>query len=206
MSMSAAPKPPRQPLVTDAEGVVHFQANAIVAYLVEHVGLQRLHEDYKDRVSYKPDWAQLVQLVGFSMTRYSDISFIDDADRVPVQVKAGRQYWPPMQPLVLDDSEVIRFRSNPIVRYLVDQCGLTKLHALSEDEKFTQADWEQLMQLIGYSLCGYHELSFVSDESALAASKAAREILPSAGGCRDNGCEWHIGVKREKHLPPWLTQ
>lgn len=110
----------------------------------------------------------------------------------------------PMQPLALDDQGTMRFRPNAIVRYLIDQVGLNKLHAI-DDQEFTQAEWEQLMQLIGYSLCGYHELSCVSDESALAASKAARAIEPETRGCRDDGCEWHVGVPRATHLPSWPT-
>jgi hypothetical protein len=51
--------------------------------------------------------------------------------------------------------------------------------------------------LIGYSITGYHELSYVSDASAKAASEAARKINPEAGGCRDGGCGIHCGVEEE---------
>ena len=105
----------------------------------------------------------------------------------------------PMQPLVIDDSGIVRFKANAIVEALLAQKGprpLT-LNDLAMME-FSQSAWEQFYQLIGYSLCGFHELSNVSDATALAASAAAREINPEFGGCRDQGCEWHCGVEEEE--------
>jgi len=56
-----------------------------------------------------------------------------------------------------------RFVGNEIVRYLLDNGGidLNKLAVLD----FSQEDREQFAQLIGYSLSGYSELSYVSDET-----------------------------------------
>lgn len=118
----------------------------------------------------------------------------------------------PMQPFVVKDN-TIRFKPNAIVRYLLDrdtergrsdrplpgysvapsEGGLNHLSSCD----FPQEDWEQFYQLIGYSLSGYHELSNVSDQSALEASEAARKVMPECGGCRDNGCGIHAGVPRE---------
>jgi len=105
-----------------------------------------------------------------------------------------------MQPLVKDDNGHARFKENAVVRALLDESqargfGLNELAR----RNFTQADWEQFYQLIGYSLSGYHELSRVSDESCLEASRAARALMPWAGGCRDadSGCVIHSGVVRE---------
>lgn len=91
----------------------------------------------------------------------------------------------PMQPVVRDESGVLRFRANAIVRHLLDHGGI--------DLDFSQEDREQFAQLIGYSISGYHELSYVSDESAAQASALARGIALSAGGCRDAGCPVHGG-------------
>lgn len=95
----------------------------------------------------------------------------------------------PMQPLVVDASNVVRFHANKIVRFILDNGGidLNKLACLP----FSDEDRTQFAQLIGYSLCGFHELSYVSDEDAIAASKLAQAIMPGAGGCRDDGCEIH---------------
>ena len=100
-----------------------------------------------------------------------------------------------MQPIVKDDRGVVRFQVNSIVRTLLDESqergfGLNNLVA----RYFSQADWEQFYQLIGYSLSGYHELSMVSDEFALAATREAQKVASGATGCRDAGCSVHCGV------------
>lgn len=96
----------------------------------------------------------------------------------------------PMQPVEMVD-KVLRFKENAIVRHLLDNGGidLNKIARLN----FTDEDREQFAQLIGYSVSGYHELSYVSDESAAKASALANEILPGSGGCRDDGCPIHGG-------------
>ena len=112
----------------------------------------------------------------------------------------------PMQPLIRDVHGVVRFCKNRIVRYLLDN-GSLNLNILTEigdgdgrdDDGFSQADWTQFYQLIGYSLSGFHELSRVADEDALAASQEARKQWPTVtvGGCRDHGCVIHCGVKKD---------
>lgn len=102
-----------------------------------------------------------------------------------------------MQPIIKDAQGIIRFKENKLVRALLDESqrrgfGLNELAM----KPFSQADWEQFNQLIGYSLCGYHELSFVSDESCAEATAAAKKVSPDAGGCRDDGCPLHVGVPR----------
>lgn len=101
-----------------------------------------------------------------------------------------------MQPFILHNG-VIRFKANRIVQVLSDHGAATGL-SLNEliGGDFSQSDWEQFYQLIGYSLSGYHELDKVSDASALEASAKAREEWPDAGGCRDDGCETHSGVMK----------
>lgn len=118
----------------------------------------------------------------------------------------------PMQPVVNDEHGVLRFRENAIVRYIVDHAADVVhpgAHAIDPDtgrpyhqgkldlnkiamRDFSQEDREQFAQLMGYSVAGYHELSYVSDESATRASALAREIAPrTGGGCRDAGCPIH---------------
>jgi hypothetical protein len=101
----------------------------------------------------------------------------------------------PMQPVVKDKGGVLRFRENAIVRYLLDlarQHKIADLNSLAE-LPFSQEDREQFTQLIGYAITGYHELSYVSDESCAEASVRAKQVLPGAGGCRDAGCPVHGG-------------
>jgi hypothetical protein len=107
-----------------------------------------------------------------------------------------------MQPI--DECQQSRepcFRANKIVRKLLHESS-RRGYSLNDlaVEKFTQKDWEQFYQLIGYSIAGYHELSMVSDASAIEASQKARDTLGIDGmvGCRDDRCEIHSGVEVEK--------
>lgn len=77
----------------------------------------------------------------------------------------------PMQPIVKVDG-VLRFKANNIVRFLLDR-GPNDLNALGSIRYlFSQDDWDQFMQLIGYSVSGYGDLSTVSRESVEAADSA----------------------------------
>lgn len=68
----------------------------------------------------------------------------------------------PVQPLVIDDHGVLRFKSNGIVRYLMDNGGIDMNKIAMLD--FSQEDREQFAELIGYSHSGFADLSYVSDE------------------------------------------
>lgn len=102
----------------------------------------------------------------------------------------------PMQPIIKDESGTIRFKENAIVRLLLESPRPLNLNDLALID-FSPEDQIQFAQLIGYSLSGFHELSYVTDEAAAAATKAAREIEPNAKGCRDldGGCPYHSGIK-----------
>lgn len=81
----------------------------------------------------------------------------------------------PIQPLVKDINGTLRFKANAIVRYLLDfnagghgKPGHIDMNTLAVME-FSQEDREQFAQLIGYSLSGFSELSYVSNYSYGAA-------------------------------------
>jgi hypothetical protein len=78
----------------------------------------------------------------------------------------------PIQPLEDDGNAVLRFKHNNIVRHLLDHGGLdlNKLAVLD----FPREDWEQFAQLIGYSLSGFGDLSYVSNRVWNAAEKSSR--------------------------------
>jgi hypothetical protein len=104
----------------------------------------------------------------------------------------------PIQPFVIDDKGVVRFKENAIVRTLMDYARKGKKLDLNDiaGMEFSQDDECQFAQLIGYSLGGYHELHYVSDEHAQEATAEAIKIHPDAGGCRDQECNIHCGVRR----------
>lgn len=79
----------------------------------------------------------------------------------------------PIQPLVSDGSGVLRFKENAIVRHLLEN-GKIDLNALACLE-FPQDDREQFAQLIGYSLSGYGDLSYVSNGTYDAAARMAND-------------------------------
>ena len=80
----------------------------------------------------------------------------------------------PDQPLYIDDKDVARFKPNQIIRALVyeEVIDLNKI-ALRD---FPDEDQQQLAQLMGYSVGGYSELSYVSDESYDRAVEAEQRL------------------------------
>ncbi len=87
----------------------------------------------------------------------------------------------PMQPIVVD-GEVTRFRSNRVVAFLMETArhrgtGLSELAGIADAMQVPPEDWEQFIQLLGYSVSGYCDLSTVSEESKDAAWKAAEKLV-----------------------------
>ncbi|MBK9580323.1 MAG: hypothetical protein IPO40_24930 [Fibrobacteres bacterium] len=81
----------------------------------------------------------------------------------------------PIQPLSLDSRGVMRFKENKIIRNMLDratQKGIMDLNSIA-CEDYSQEDRQQFAQLIGYSLSGYGELSYVDDSSFATASEMA---------------------------------
>lgn len=85
----------------------------------------------------------------------------------------------PMQPVVMD-GDVVRFRRNAIVCALLD-AGPLNMNTLAAMD-FPREDREQFAQLIGYSVSGYSELSYVSDASYARAAEAAAVLLRAGQG------------------------
>jgi hypothetical protein len=79
----------------------------------------------------------------------------------------------PVQPLANDEHGRLRFKRNSIVDFLANG----RLNELASMD-FPQADWEQLAQLIGYSLDGFGTLSYVTDETYERA--AAQVAAPTS--------------------------
>lgn len=105
----------------------------------------------------------------------------------------------PMQPIYKDENGRARFRSNKIVDWMLEQGREGKKFDLNTiaAQDFPQADYVQLMQLIGYSVSGFHELSGVPDTACAEASAEARRLGLTPGGCREDGCEIHCGVEED---------
>lgn len=80
----------------------------------------------------------------------------------------------PMQPIVRADDGVIRFKANAILKWAVDTKRLN-LNEIAE-HNFPEDDRMQLAQLIGYSVSGYGDLSYASEESVAAADAIAEKL------------------------------
>ena len=77
----------------------------------------------------------------------------------------------PRQPIVVDTHGVARFKKNEIVRCLLD-AGPFDMNHLGVG-RFSREDREQFAQLIGYSVSGFGDLSYASDE---VYDEAAAEV------------------------------
>lgn len=76
-----------------------------------------------------------------------------------------KRFKHPVQPVVMDDHGVHRYKENAIVSYLLDKLP-DGLNTLAMMNVFSDEDFEQLAQLIGYSVSGANDLNFVSDRVA----------------------------------------
>lgn len=81
----------------------------------------------------------------------------------------------PMQPVVIDEHNVARFKSNAIVRAIYEFArergmGLNEIARMP----FDREDREQFAQLLGYSVSGAADLEYVSDETIAKADAVVR--------------------------------
>jgi hypothetical protein len=104
----------------------------------------------------------------------------------------------PIQPLVKDEKGVPRFKKNKIVEYLLDQGPFDMNHLAVQ--QFSQEDHEQFAQLIGYSLGGFGELSYVSDDVYNAAEKMYEDEVTEQEARLEN-LENVIDVVRQSMRP-----
>jgi len=170
---------PMQPIVKDLHGVLRFRENAIVRYLVDRLGevfreSRSARLDVDQRAWPLEDREQFAELAG---------------ERPGKRQNALVRY-------IVDHASDVIHPGAPVIDpdtgrpYHQGKLDLDKIMR----KRFSQEDREQFVQLMGYSIAGYHELSYVSDESAARASALARAIDPGArGGCRDAGCPIHGG-------------
>ena len=84
-----------------------------------------------------------------------------------IEKKRGKARHP-IQPLITDENGTVRFKQNAIVALLLDR-GRFDMNDLACMD-FADEDREQFAQLIGYSLCGFSDLSYVNDRTYEAAA------------------------------------
>ena len=82
----------------------------------------------------------------------------------------------PMQPIVRDEDGTMRFRKNKLVRYLLDR-GPHDLNYLAMLPDVPREDWEQFAQLIGYSVSGFGDLDYASEDQTDRADLIVETML-----------------------------
>jgi hypothetical protein len=86
-----------------------------------------------------------------------------------------------MQPIEVAADGNIRFRQNAIVNWLWEsgKVSLNEILAVASDRSMPIEDIEQFWQMLGYSVSGFGDLSFVRPETVEAADKIAAAIRQS---------------------------
>jgi len=100
----------------------------------------------------------------------------------------------PIQPIVVDNHGTLRFKANAIVQHLLDHGGIDLNDIASLG--FSREDHEQFAQLIGYSLSGASDLSYMSDE-VIAAAEAMHERGQSEHEARANALREQLETARD---------
>lgn len=81
----------------------------------------------------------------------------------------------PLQPVYRDERGILRFRPNLVVVKLTELCpGWDRA---MQDPEVSDEDREQFATLIGFTLAGFCELSFVSDVAIAKALSARLEVI-----------------------------
>lgn len=78
-----------------------------------------------------------------------------------------------LKTIFMDKTGCLRFKENAIVQYLLKNGGIDMNHLARLGDQFTDEDREQFAQLIGYSLSGFSDLSYVSNETYETAKRMA---------------------------------
>lgn len=90
----------------------------------------------------------------------------------------------PMQPVLIDKFGRPAFKPNAIVEHLLEN-GATDLNKLAV-MRLPKADREQFAQLIGYSVNGFGELSYVSYKAYAKAYELGTAALENGAGPQDH--------------------
>jgi hypothetical protein len=181
---------PMQPIGIDSKGDVRFLENRMVLSLylfgLDHqFGMDEMGSSgqYSDE-----EWRQFSQLLGWHLHTWVEQPFVNPSSRIKARLIAN-QLGPgqviyiddeePMQPIGLDPHGVVRFLENRMVRDLyrfAEPHGMD-MNLMAGTGKFTDEEWRQFAQLIGYSVSGWGTLSYVDRYSCDKADRVADELL-----------------------------
>lgn len=85
----------------------------------------------------------------------------------------------PMQDIVMESDDVVRFRANKIIGWLMatGKIDLNEIAALAQHDLFDADDQMQLAQLLGYSVSGFGDLSYAADDVVAEADAKADALI-----------------------------
>ena len=95
-------------------------------------------------------------------------------DRSRMVVVAPSAGDPVVRPMILDEQGTLRFRENAIVCHLLDDGPFTMNDLAVGD--YSIADREEFLMLIGYSVEGFSEISYVTDATFKRVSRRTERI------------------------------
>ena len=83
-----------------------------------------------------------------------------------------------MQPIALDENGTARFRENDVVRWLTEEViDLNKISIQCQLRDFDKYDVAQFWQMLGYSVSGYGDLSFIPKSIVQKADAKVSDLL-----------------------------
>lgn len=91
----------------------------------------------------------------------------------------------PMQPIAFTKDGVIRFRKNMVLCFLLEEaregrkCDLNRIAQQRFSANWPADDVEQFWQMLGYSVSGYGDLSFVRRSTIKKADEIADKLIAS---------------------------
>lgn len=186
---------PMQPIIMEADRIPRFKKNSIVDCIMQNASrrnfiVNKLASDFS-----KEDIEQLSQLMGYPISHYSGLdSSSEESIKIANRkvkyllkrkdVSKVRVPKHPMQPIVWDGRGVIRFKKNAAIDYVLDNGGID-LNQIAMGN-FSIEDREQFNQLIGYSVSGYGDLSFIRRKTVRTADKKAKQLYELTNGVDPN--------------------
>jgi hypothetical protein len=166
----------------ECAGVVDLEDDGWLAVFTEHHGFHVYHKDDLEgiitylnlqRNPFTLSELEEMRTQDISIKRLCELNYNVTPTEQHIEDKKCEDLKHPMQPIGWEE-DVIRFKKNAIVDFLLDAgpYDLNKICCMP----FSKEDYTQLMQLIGYSVSGYGELSTSPEELVSKADRIADKL------------------------------
>ena len=151
---------PMQPIY-DANGTLRFKSNAIITWWLDNgsIDLNEVVAEFYE--NNKTDLQQFAQLIDYSVDGFFELGYATENtlnninDIIDREEYGVQNFKLPFQPLLKDESGIVRFKSNAVVDYFFMRNSITLLDIVKMQDNFSNEDFEQLYMLLGYSVDGF---------------------------------------------------